>query len=170
MNGKHLIGTGIGLGFAAIAVVLGINHFANAEGGAKPAAAPVDERVAAVRVNLADDQTYYLTAKVNGVPIRFLVDTGATITVLRLVDAQKAGIALRASDFTGDVEGIDGHAAVAEIVINRLEAGEILVSNIEADVDQGALDVSLLGQNFLSRLERIVIEDGVMTLQGKPAM
>ena len=38
------------------------------------------------------DGHYYLTMEVNGAPIRFVVDTGATELVLSRADAERAGI------------------------------------------------------------------------------
>ena len=45
-----------------------------------------------VRLPQGMDGHFYLTLDVNGAPIRFVVDTGATDMVLRSEDAQKAGI------------------------------------------------------------------------------
>ena len=47
------------------------------------------------RVELSPDGHYWLNAEVNGVPARFLVDTGATLTAISEPTAQAAGLEQR---------------------------------------------------------------------------
>ena len=111
------------------------------------------------------DSHFYVTAKVNGVPIRFLVDTGASVVMLRAADARRAGINVTSKDYDDEVIGIDGSSAIANVKLGSMDVGGIRLTNIDAAVDSGGLDVSLLGQNYLAQLDRMVIEHDRMTLQ-----
>lgn len=50
-------------------------------------------------VHRGDDGHFRVDAEANGIPVRFLVDTGASSTVLTLADAERAGIDTDALQF-----------------------------------------------------------------------
>lgn len=90
---------------------------------------------------------------VNGVDVRFLVDTGASSIVLSHEDAQKAGIDTGRLNYSIEVSTANGKAFSALTRIALIQLGSIEQRNIRALVAQpGALDGSLLGMSFLERL------------------
>lgn len=111
---------------------------------------------------------FVINASVNGAPVRFLFDTGASGISLTAEDARRAGIAVAATDFTLPTSTANGIAQVAPVRIDRLEIGPIALADLRATVSRpGALTTSLLGHGFLDRLasyevrgDRLVLRPG----------
>lgn len=111
------------------------------------------------------DGHYYARAEVNGRPLDVMVDTGASMVALTYEDAERAGLRLRPSDFTARVSTANGIAAVAPVTLDRVSIGRITVRNVRAAVcERGRLEKTLLGMSFLSRLARVDISAGRLTL------
>lgn len=103
---------------------------------------------------------------VNGRRLDALVDTGATIVLLTYEDAARAGIFLRASDFTMSMETANGRAKAAPVTLERVSIGNIVVRNVQAAVaERGRLNVNLLGMSFLQKLRKFEINSGRLLLQ-----
>jgi aspartyl protease family protein len=117
------------------------------------------------QLKAATDGHYYAEAEVNGRALDVMVDTGASMVALTYEDAEQAGLRLRPSDFTSRVNTANGVAAVAPVVLDRVSIGRITVRNVRAAVcERGRLGKTLLGMSFLSRLERVDISQGRLTL------
>lgn len=112
-----------------------------------------------------EDGHFYVIAKVNGANIRFLVDTGASIVILRPEDAARAGIRTKASDFTEEAVTAGGSIALAPVTLKQVAIGPLAHQGIEAAIDGGGLDVSLLGQSYLRRLRAMTIEGDRLTMR-----
>ncbi|WP_072390902.1 TIGR02281 family clan AA aspartic protease [Hyphomicrobium sp. CS1GBMeth3] len=111
------------------------------------------------------DGHYYARAEINGRPLDVMVDTGASMVALTYEDAERAGLRLRPSDFTAQVSTANGVAAVAPVTLERVTIGRITVRNVRAAVtERGRLAKTLLGMSFLSRLARVDISSGRLTL------
>ena len=121
---------------------------------------------AALEVTLErnSDRHFYADATVNGKPVRFLVDTGASEIALTEEDAKKVGIAIDPSKYELLGQGASGIVRGQYIELDKIEVGGISESATKAVVVQGA-NVSLLGQPFLENLDEIVIRKGEMTLK-----
>ncbi len=120
------------------------------------AAAPDPERSAlhrSIAIRAGRDGHYALDARVNGTTIRFLVDTGATSIVLRQEDAKRAGLHVRDHNFTARAQTANGLVRIAPVVLRDLRIGSLTVRNVEAFVNEGPLHQSLLGMDFLRRLD-----------------
>jgi len=96
---------------------------------------------------------YVADTLVDGSPIRMMVDTGATTVVLTYEDAERAGLNPQQLNFSSVVSTANGPAQSAFVTLPRLSVGGIERTNIQAGVaEQGKLDTSLLGMNFLNTL------------------
>ena len=104
-----------------------------------------------------------LDAVVNGAPVHFLVDTGATMVVLSMRDAAAAGISRASLDFSIKTQTANGIGRAAPITLRELRVGQFSATDVPAAVVEN-LRISLLGQTFLKRLDSYEMRDGALTL------
>lgn len=103
------------------------------------------------------DRQFHATLEVNGTPLPFIIDTGASEIVLTRSAAEAAGIEADALVFLGRAQTANGVVRTAPVRLDSLTlAGETL-RNVRATVNEGELDVSLLGMSYLDRFSRIEI-------------
>lgn len=126
----------------------------------RAAAAPAERQ----SVTLAADTRghFFSEGSINGNPVRFLVDTGASSVALPAAEAIRLGI-----DYRKGQQALSSTAAgVVPIYVVRLDSvklGPIELNGVEGVVIERGLDVALLGMSFLNRVE--MKRDGqVMTL------
>jgi aspartyl protease family protein len=128
-------------------------------------AAMVQRPDGSIELRRAADGHFHAEALVNGVPVRFLVDTGASELVLSLEDARRVGIEPSDLAFVGRARTANGVVATAPVRLGRVEFGGFSDSGVAASVGGGALDVSLLGMSYLDRFPAIEIAGDRMTLR-----
>ena len=108
------------------------------------------------RIPMAIDGHFWVEARLNGQKVRFLVDSGATMTTVDRQTAQKAGVQVspQRDQFVRTGNGIirvsSGRAA-------ELEVGGITRSDVGLQVADND-DLNVLGMNFLSSLSRWGVE------------
>lgn len=103
----------------------------------------------------APDGHYYLTALINGAPVRFVVDTGATGIVMSLNDARKVGIPEETLIFAGEAMTANGPVKTAPVSLKEFQVGPYADRNVRAWVNGGKMDSSLLGMSYLQRYSKI---------------
>ncbi|MBS0248737.1 MAG: TIGR02281 family clan AA aspartic protease [Proteobacteria bacterium] len=105
-------------------------------------------------------------ARIFGHGIDFIVDTGATLVILRESDARRIGIHPMPVDYTAVVSTANGKVKAAPATIDRIELGGIRVEDVRALVlPDDILGQNLLGMSFLSKLKRYQVADGHMILE-----
>ena len=117
-----------------------------------------------VEVPLGLGGHYYVTLRVNGVPVLFTVDTGATDIVLSRRDAELAGLDPDALAYLGEAITANGPVRTARVTLDRVDLEGIADEDIPAVVTEGPLDASLLGMSYLARFDRIEIAGGRLRL------
>lgn len=101
----------------------------------------------------ADSRGHFVsTGEINGVSVRFLVDTGASMISLGAADARRVGLDL-ARGTRGVSMTANGQAEVLRLKLDRVRLGDITLYNVDALVHQTDLPVALLGMSFLNRME-----------------
>jgi aspartyl protease family protein len=121
-----------------------------------------------VIVNRRLNGEFAIAAKVNGERVTFLFDTGASVVVLTTADARLAGVDTAAVSFDVPVTTANGSALAAEIRLDSIEVGPIVMRNVRALVARpSALEQSLLGMSFLERLKSYTVERGRLILSAK---
>jgi aspartyl protease family protein len=125
----------------------------------------VDPLAGTLRIPADRSGHFLIQGRVNGEPVTFLVDTGATRVALSEADARRAGLHPLATDFTHRVNTAHGSAMTAEATLRSVEVGPIEVREVPALIVASDLGVSLLGMSFLSRLSSYSVEDGVLDLR-----
>ena len=95
---------------------------------------------------------FYIEGAVNRVPVRFMVDTGATMVSLPQRDADRLGIDYR-SGRRASTRTANGAATVYVVKLDTVRIGDIELHGIEGLVHEGGgLDQALLGMSFLNRV------------------
>ena len=102
---------------------------------------------------------FYLTVDVNGAPVDFIVDTGATDVVLTLEDARRVGLDPDNLPFLGAAQTANGTVKTAFATVDSMAIGPVRYDRVRVAVNGGAMRESLLGMSFLSRFERLEISD-----------
>lgn len=91
------------------------------------------------------------------VPVRFILDTGASDMVLTRQDAARLGYPAADLHFLGIARTANGTTRTAQVMLSRVILGEAEQQNVRALVNEGDLHVSLLGMGYLSRFSRLEI-------------
>lgn len=125
---------------------------------------PADTGGAVVLQREADGH-FYTEAFVNGTPVRFMIDTGASSVALTRGDAQRAGMFLSENDFNQVGRGAGGEIRLRSVVFDRVAVGNIEARDVQGVVIGGDGDMSLLGQSFLATLGSVTIEGDRMVLR-----
>jgi aspartyl protease family protein len=109
---------------------------------------------------------FQVEARVEGRFMDFVVDTGASLVVLRESSAAMAGIRPQPRDYTAVARTANGKIKAAPAKIDRIEIGGISVYDVPAMVlPDEALAKNLLGVSFLSRLIRYEYANGRLLLE-----
>ena len=112
----------------------------------------------------SQDGHFYIEAAVEGTPVLFLVDTGATMVVLSPADAQRIGFDLDGLSYSSLAETANGMVRGAPVKLRNLELGNLRLTEVAAEVNEAEMSQSLLGMSFLSRLSGYDVRNGEMTL------
>jgi aspartyl protease family protein len=110
------------------------------------------------------DGEFRIDATVNGTPVTFLVDTGASDVVLTLEDAERLGYDPEDLDFSNAYSTANGAVVGAPIAVPEITIGPIRMHDVAAAVNGAPMPSSLLGVSFLDRLESYEVKDGILTL------
>jgi len=124
---------------------------------------PVAEPPATQSYHAERGNQFFLTGTVNGSPIRFLVDTGATYVALTADDAKKLGFDLTKLNWNKPMQTANGISRNAEVTLGDIRLNRIVEYNVQAIVMRQN-GISLLGMSFLSRLRSWQISNGVLTI------
>lgn len=117
-----------------------------------------------IEVPRAEDGHYYLTLQVNGTPVQFMADTGATNMVLSDRDARRVGIDPAELVYLGTAQTANGTVRTARVELPSVTLGPYSDQDFPAWVNQGEMSGSLLGMEYLS-LYRVEIAGDRMILR-----
>jgi aspartyl protease family protein len=118
------------------------------------------------RTNSGD---FDISARVNGVRIPMVLDTGASSVVLTQQDAKAAGLPLEVLNYTVSIDTANGRTRAAQVTLDRLAVGGLEERSVEAlIVPSGQLRTSLLGMSFLNRLQSWQVTGDRLVMHGYP--
>ena len=96
---------------------------------------------------------FLVNGQVNGIAVRFLVDTGASTVAIPEADAKRMGIDYRRGQ-VGASHTAAGVVPVYRVKLDSVTVGDITLLGVDGVVMEGpGLDVALLGMSFLNRTE-----------------
>mgnify|MGYP003577083266 FL=1 len=109
-----------------------------------------------IRIPMAIDGHFWVDALVNGKKVKFLVDSGATMTTIGRETAAEVGVEA-SPNRSQIVRTGNGFMRVATGRADTLEVGTIERQNLAVHIADGE-DLNVLGMNFLSSLQRWGVE------------
>jgi aspartyl protease family protein len=115
-----------------------------------------------VKVPVAEDGHFYVDAKLNGHDVRFMVDSGASVTTISRSVAERSGIDIGTRRAV--VNTANGPMPVMQSYAAALEVGSISRRDFRIDVS-GQEGLNLLGMNFLRSLQGWRVEGNYLVLQ-----
>jgi clan AA aspartic protease (TIGR02281 family) len=167
----------IGLGGVAYTVPRYVTGLGVGDLFAGAPSTPAPARAAAPRADAASDADapaiesfrahggqFFVTGTIDGNPVPFVVDTGATYVSLAPEDARRLGFDLAALDWRIKTHTANGDSFDAAVNLADLRLGSIVQYNVPALVMKTGGGMSLLGMSFLSRLKSWQIHNGVLTI------
>jgi aspartyl protease family protein len=128
---------------------------------------PVATAPREVVVSQDESGGFFVMGKVNGQLVRFLVDTGASDTVLSPADAKRLGIDLSGLRFDRAAETANGIGYGAPFKADSVAVGSISLSEVPMVINQAPMRSSLLGLTFLGRLESFQVRGHRLFLKGR---
>ena len=95
---------------------------------------------------------FLASGAINGRPVRFMVDTGATVVALGQADADRIGVDYRHAQRVM-MNTANGSAPAHAVTLSAVMLGGVTVANVQAVVMPAAMPHVLLGNSFLTRFQ-----------------
>ena len=107
-----------------------------------------------VRIYRDTQGMFKTVGSINGLPVNFLVDTGATSVAMNAAEARRLGIDFRVEGESTWVATASNVAQAFSVTLERVKVGDIELRNVGAVVIDGPRPSEvLLGMTFLQRLD-----------------
>ncbi len=127
---------------------------------------PTLQFYAATELKSGENGHYFVTVSINNTNVQAVIDTGASAVALSYEDAEKVGLHPHSLNFDVPVFTANGQVKAARAKLDRVEIDNVRVDDVDAMVlPEGALNGTLLGMSFLSKLSSFKSENGVLTLK-----
>jgi len=110
------------------------------------------------------DGHFYANVDVNNDEIRFMVDTGASGIALTGEDAETLGLSWSDNELAVVGRGVSGNVYGKRVKLSSVQLDDLQMSDVDAVIIPHGLDVSLLGQSFLSTATSVKIENDEMII------
>lgn len=112
------------------------------------------------QIPIQRDGHYWVNMNVNYNDVNFIVDTGASFVTISHQDAVKLNLNLVENDYKVIFNTAAGRTTMAEVTLDIMNVGAIELRNVKAFVArEGMLSVSLLGMNYLNKLDSFEFRD-----------
>jgi aspartyl protease family protein len=115
-----------------------------------------------LRIAMADDGHFYANGQLNGRNVRFLIDSGATVTTIGPDTARGAGVqpnGERTMVETGNGVALVDRGSAERLTIGPIERRDFPVFIARTDA------INVIGMNFLSTLSRWRVEGRTLVLR-----
>jgi clan AA aspartic protease (TIGR02281 family) len=107
------------------------------------------------------DGFFYLPARIGGVSVTFLIDTGTNMLILPRSTAARVGLATKGK---AKVSTVGGMQDVLLTDVPELETAGVLLTDVPAAIQDNDQTIALMGMSTLSQLGRIEIDGEKLTI------
>ncbi|GLR47725.1 aspartyl protease [Sphingomonas astaxanthinifaciens DSM 22298] len=125
---------------------------------------PVRTAASSIRVPIAIDGHFWVQAEVNGIPVDFLVDSGATMTTIGRKTAALAGVPVgeKRDQLVRTGNGLIrvGRGSAETVSLGGIERRDVAMFVTDED------ELNVLGMNYLTSLKRWSVEGRWLVLEG----
>ncbi|MEO9469185.1 TIGR02281 family clan AA aspartic protease [Parasphingorhabdus sp.] len=118
-----------------------------------------------LRIKQSADGHFWVNASVNGNPVLFLIDSGATTTAMNLKTARATGVEVDEDGFPSYVSTANGEVEVRRGRIQSLDLDLMATTDFPVIVAEEFGDTNVLGMNFLSAMQSWRVEGQEMVLE-----
>ncbi len=118
-----------------------------------------------ITIRRQDDGHYWLQVDVNGKPVRFMIDSGATTTAVNAETARETGIKVDTDGYPVFLNTANGRVTAQRGIIQSLQIGTHEIGQHNVVVSESFGDTNVLGMNFLDSMQSWKVEANVMTLK-----
>lgn len=106
-----------------------------------------------VRIKQTPSGMYETDGRINDLPVRMMVDTGATLVAMNAREAQRLGIDFRRGGVPGQVSTANGIATAYFVTLKSVRVGGLEVRDVAASVTDGDFpEIILLGMSFINQV------------------
>ncbi len=155
---------GLAWGLIFLGVIAGIGLWEDVRGTLSPRQTVFEDQ-GRIELPRSQDGHYYVTLQINGAPVEFVVDTGATSVVLTRQDAMRIGLGPENLVFLSEARTANGSVQTAPVTLDTVALGPFSDTRVPAYVNGGEMDTSLLGMSYLQRYPSIQINSGTLVLE-----
>ncbi len=118
-----------------------------------------------LRIRQSDDGHFWANAEVNGNSVRFLIDSGATITSMNRETAIATDVDIDEDGFPALIDTANGTVEARRANIAELNVGPITAVDLPVMVAPEFGDTNVIGMNFLSKMKSWGVEGREMVLE-----
>lgn len=118
-----------------------------------------------IKVLIGQGGHFYIDTKINNVPVKFMVDTGASTICITKEIAHSVGIDVKKLVFNQIFRTANGVARGASANLSSLKIGDYEIKDIQVSVSEGGLSMSLLGMSFLSKLKSYTFQGNTLYME-----
>jgi aspartyl protease family protein len=156
----------LGLVAALLLTIAQVTRFTTSSDFALPQLGMPDQSVEGgeTRVPMGRDGHFWLTATINGVERRFLIDTGATLTAISPSTASEAQLKEKPMAQSVMMRTANGTIQAELVTVEELRFGNVVARDLDAVVAPGLGDANVIGMNLLSRLASWRVEGRTLIL------
>ncbi|MEI9889504.1 MAG: TIGR02281 family clan AA aspartic protease [Caulobacteraceae bacterium] len=138
----------------ALGALQALTGFTSSAAAEAPLRGPQGSDPEPAALQKASDGHFWADGQVNGAPVRFLVDTGASAVSLTPRDARRLGLDPTRLVYDQRVATAAGMSPAARVKLSSVSVNGVRVANVDAVVIDRGLPASLLGMSYLGRLSR----------------
>lgn len=115
-------------------------------------------------INLSQDGHFYIDLEINKIPIRFMIDTGASDITIGLPEAKRIGVNVEKLNFNKPYQTANGTSWGAYITLDEIRIANVKFTNVPASVNSSDMGTPLLGMKFLRQFRKYEVYQDKLVL------